>query len=58
MRYPKATRTDLTAPIGKFRVIAVVVDEGSGDLFTIGDFGSVAAAERAKSGHREPCVRL
>lgn len=47
MRYPKAPRTDLTAPTGKFRVLAVVVEEESADLYTLGDFGSVAAAEQA-----------
>jgi len=47
MQYPKAPRADLTAPTGKFRVLAVVVDEGSGDLYTVGDFGSLAAAEEA-----------
>ena len=47
MRYPKATRTDLTAPTGKFRVVAVVVDVDSADPYIVGDFGSVAAAEQA-----------
>ena len=47
MRYPKATRTDLSAPIGKFRVLAVEVEDESADLYTVGDFGSLAAAEKA-----------
>ena len=47
MRYPKAPKADLTAPTGKFRVIAVVVEEESADLYTVGDFSSVAAAEEA-----------
>jgi hypothetical protein len=47
MRYPKAPRTDLTAPTGKFRALAVVVEEESADLYTLGDFASVAAAEQA-----------
>jgi hypothetical protein len=47
MRYPKATRTDLTAPTGKFRVVAVVVDVDSADPYIVGDFGSVAGAEQA-----------
>jgi hypothetical protein len=47
MRYPKAPRTELTAPTGKFRVVAVVVEEESADVYTIGDFSSVAPAEKA-----------
>jgi hypothetical protein len=45
MRYPTPTRTDLTVPTGKFRVVAVVVDADSADPYFVGDFGSVAAAE-------------
>jgi hypothetical protein len=61
MRYPKTSRTDLTAPTGKFRVLAIVVEAVSADLYTVGDFGSLAGAEQAamkRAGHREPCVRL
>jgi hypothetical protein len=47
MRYPKAATTDLTAQTGKFRVLAVVVDEDSADIYNLGDFSSVAAAEQA-----------
>ena len=47
MRYPKATRTALTAPTGKFRVLGVVVEEDSADVYTVGDFSSVATAEQA-----------
>ena len=47
MRYPKATRTDLTAPTNKFRVLAVVVDVDSADPYIVGDFASIAAAEQA-----------
>lgn len=50
MRYPKAPRTDLTAPTGKFRVLAIVVEAESADLYTVGDFSSVAAAEQALPG--------
>jgi hypothetical protein len=39
MRHPKATRTDLTAPTDKFRVVAVVVDVDSADPYIVGDFG-------------------
>jgi hypothetical protein len=45
MRYPKASRTDLTAPTGEFRVVAVVVDADSAAPYILGDF--VAAAEQA-----------
>jgi len=47
MRYPKTSRTDLTAPTGKFPVLAIVVEAVSADLYTVGDFGSLAAAEQA-----------
>jgi len=47
MRYPKAPKTDLTAPTGEFRVVAVVVDADSADPYILGDFGSLAAAEQA-----------
>jgi len=47
MRYPKAPRADLTALTGKFRVLAIVVEAESADLYTLGDFSSVAAAEQA-----------
>ncbi len=47
MRYPTATRTDLTAPPGKFRVLAVLVEQESADVYNAGDFGSLAAAEEA-----------
>lgn len=47
MLYPKAPRADLTAPTGKFRVLAIVVEAESADLYTVGDFSSLAAAEQA-----------
>jgi hypothetical protein len=47
MRYPKASRTDLTALTGEFRVVAVVVHADSADPYILGDFGSLAAAEEA-----------
>ncbi len=47
MQHPKATRSELTAPTGKFRVVAVVVDTDSADPYILGDFGSLAAAEQA-----------
>jgi len=50
MRYPKAPKADLTAPSGKFRVLAVVIGEESADLYTVGDFGEQAAMRRAGIG--------
>ena len=47
MRYPKATSTELIAPRGKFRVLAIAVEPESADLYTVGDFSSVAATEQA-----------
>ena len=47
MRYPKATRKDLTAPASKFRVLGVIVQEESAEIFVIGDFPTVNAAEEA-----------
>ncbi len=45
MRYPKATRKDLTAPASQFRVLGVFVDGDSAEIFIIGDFPSMSAAE-------------
>ena len=47
MRYPKATKADLTAPVAKFRVLGVIVDNDAAEIYMIGDFPSVAAAEDA-----------
>ncbi len=47
MRYPKATRADLTAPSCKFRVLAVDVETDPTTIYAIGDFGSFVAAEEA-----------
>lgn len=50
MRYPKATKQDLTAPTSKFRVLGVLVDDDSAHIYLIGDFPSVIAAEEAATG--------
>ena len=49
MRYPKATRTDLTAPTGKLRVLAIAVEAESADLYTVGDLA------RLPRQNKRPC---
>jgi hypothetical protein len=45
MRYPKATKEELTAPTAKFRVVGVDVGAVSEAVYVIGDFDSLAAAK-------------
>jgi hypothetical protein len=47
MRYPKATKEQLTAPTGRFRVLGVDVRTGSDAVYMVGDFDSVSAANTA-----------
>ncbi len=53
MRYPKATRADLTAPSCKFRVLAVDVETDPTAIYLIGDFGSFVAADKAATQNAE-----
>lgn len=57
MRYPKATREQLTAPTGRFRVLGVDVGADSESVYLIGDFDSLSAAKTAameRSGPASP----
>ncbi len=47
MRYPKATKEELTAPTAKFRVLGVDVRAASEAVYVIGDFDSLPAAKEA-----------
>jgi hypothetical protein len=47
MRYPKATKADLTAPHAKYRVLGVEINATSESVFSIGDFDSLDAAKNA-----------
>ena len=47
MRHPKATKEELTAPTGKFRVLGVDVRAHSEAVYLIGDFDSLTAAKEA-----------
>ena len=47
MRYPKATKQELTAPPGRFRVLGVEINATSESVFTVGDFASLDAAKEA-----------
>lgn len=57
MRYPKASKEELTAPTAKFRVLAVDVGAASEAVYVIGDFDSLNAAKetaKQKSGTGAP----
>ena len=47
MRYPKATKEQLTAPPAQYRVLGVEINASCESVFSIGDFGSLDAAEDA-----------
>jgi hypothetical protein len=47
MRYPKATKEELTAPPAQFRVLGVEIHATSESVFSIGDFDSLDAAKKA-----------
>jgi hypothetical protein len=47
MRYPKATKEELTAPTAKFRVLGVDVRADSEAGYLIGDFDSLTRAKEA-----------
>ena len=47
IRYPKATRADLTAPTSQFRVLGVILERNCAEIYVIGDFPCISAAERA-----------
>jgi hypothetical protein len=47
MRYPKATKEELTAPPAQFRVLGVEIHTTSESVFSIGDFDSLDAAKQA-----------
>lgn len=46
MRYLKASREELQAPKGKFRVIGVDVNEGATGIYQLGDFETLELAEK------------
>jgi hypothetical protein len=51
MRYPKATKAELTAPSAKFRVLRVDIRGNSETVYVIADFDSLAdAAELVRIG--------
>jgi hypothetical protein len=47
MRYPKATKEELTAPPAQFRVLGVEIHATSESVFSIGDFEALDAAKQA-----------
>jgi hypothetical protein len=47
MRYPKATKEELTAPPGRFRVLGVEINATAESICSIGDFDSLDAAKKA-----------
>ena len=47
MRYPKATKEELTAPPAQFRVLGVEINASSETVFSVGDFGSLDTAKQA-----------
>lgn len=47
MRYPKATKEQLTAPRGQYRVLGVEIHTTSESVFSVGDFESLDAAKKA-----------
>jgi len=46
MRYLKASREELQAPKGKFRVIGVDVNEGATGIYQLGDFETLELSEK------------
>ncbi len=57
MRYPGASQQQVKAPEGKFRLIALDLDEGSRDGYNLGDFDALEAAKQVaeeKSGVGHP----
>ncbi len=57
MRYPHTSREELTAPRGKFRLIALDVKEGAREGYTLGDFDALESAKQVaekKSGVGHP----
>ena len=49
MRYPTASKEQLSAPKSQFRVIGVDVEYASGNVYQVGDFDTLAAAQAAAS---------
>jgi hypothetical protein len=47
MRYPPASKEQLTAPQSRFRVIGVNVADASGTSYQLGDFDTLDAAQSA-----------
>ena len=47
MRYPTASKEQLTAPKSQFRVVAVDVKDVSGNVYKVGDFETLSAAQAA-----------
>ena len=47
MRYPNATKEELTAPPAQYRVLGVEINATSESVFSIGDFASLDAAKKA-----------
>jgi hypothetical protein len=47
MRYPKATKEELTAPPAQYRVLGVETHSNAESVFSIGDFNSLDAAKQA-----------
>jgi hypothetical protein len=47
MRYPAASKEQVTAPKSQFRVIGVDVKDASGNVYQVGDFETLAAAQVA-----------
>jgi hypothetical protein len=47
MRYPKATKEELTAPHAQYRVLGVEIHATSESVFSVGDFDSLDAAKKA-----------
>ena len=50
MRYLKASREELQAPKGKFRVIGVDVNEGATGNYHLGDFETLELADELATG--------
>ena len=47
MRYPKATKEELTAPQSQYRVLGVEIHATSESVFSVGDFDSLDGAKKA-----------
>ena len=48
MRYPNATKEELTAPPAQYRVLGVETHSNAESVFSIGDFNSLDAAKRRR----------